>query len=383
MNTKRPTRIQTNIFDDTSFELRQMNRLERQKNWEQLAEKAKNFTFKHKEIAEGHYYSGIANANLGKRRKAISDFNKAITEDKDYRDAYMQRALTRAKMGHNKLAQKDLKLALEKERKIIETRDRKKLNETIKRASQRAKDFEKEFLITFENQTAKITSPTKITERFHLLLNDSYVRLYGRHLPKLTDESDSEDFLPTDRLKHNSYAIDQLSDRNSLAYKADNASSKLRSWIMIIWLFVTGLFFFDLSFLKIPLLSTVVESENNLTVLFRYGVTLLFLTLPFVAFAKRAERQFENELTRFHAIFRDLNMLLIWNALSPEKRSEFPEAIYNHLSENSSANISLEMFNPSLATKKSEAKVRKLLNENMNSKLKNLIKINNPPDTTS
>lgn len=169
MNTKRPTRIQTNIFDDTSFELRQMNRLERQKNWEQLAEKAKNFTFKHKEIAEGHYYSGIANANLGKHRKAISDFNKAITEDKDYRDAYMQRALTRAKMGHNKLAQKDLKLALEKERKIIETRDRKKLNETIKRASQRAKDFEKEFLITFENQTAKITSPTKITERFHVV----------------------------------------------------------------------------------------------------------------------------------------------------------------------------------------------------------------------
>ena len=61
-------------------------------------------------------------------------------------------------------------------------------------------------------------------------------------------------------------------------------------------------------------------------------------------------RRAEQERTLLHALMRDRNMLLFWNAQEPEdkttNRSKLATTIAEHLSTNSAADVSLKMMKP-------------------------------------
>ena len=117
--------IQTGEFGIPIGRIRSMKRLESRKKWDELAETAKRFVSRYSHLPDGYYYRGLAKTNLGQYRGAIIDFNKAIKINADYREAYIQRGLTRSKMGKDKLAEQDLNLVFEKDQKIIAEREKK------------------------------------------------------------------------------------------------------------------------------------------------------------------------------------------------------------------------------------------------------------------
>ena len=79
------------------------------------------------------------------------------------------------------------------------------------------------------------------------------------------------------------------------------------------------------------------------------------MTTPFIAFARRANREYKEELIRYFALKRDRNMMLYWTAIAAEKKQEHVDTMFTHLSENSVANMSFQMSHPKLARKQSDS----------------------------
>ena len=85
----------------------------------------------------------------------------------------------------------------------------------------------------------------------------------------------------------------------------------------------------------------------------------LFESTTFVAHARRENCVFFEDLNRDLALKRDLNIMLYWTAISGEQKQEHVSNMIKHFSENSVADLSLQMSYPKLNRNRSDKRTQK------------------------
>ena len=362
---------------------------------------------------------GIAKARLELHEEAIRDYNKAIEIDHKYAKAYSNRGTTKSELGHQKEAIEDYDKAIElnsgeagfynnrgnaknklgQYEEAIEDYDRaieldsKNVDFHHNRGSTIGRLIEKNTLAQLE----RITNPQEIIKQFENDINRSHIKLYGFPEGGLshkrttkgngggefgggkgdgegeidgTGSGTGSDTSKTSREDEKSkkslckLALSPLTFwkwiinedgklriplRGSLAFKADKASSCLRVFIILI-VAITPIGF-NYLFPPEPDTNTFSETLRFL----RNSLLFTLLVGVFIAFARRANREYKEELNRYFALKRDRNIMIYWTALTAEQKQENLNTMFTHLSENSVANMSFQMSHPKLASKQSDS----------------------------
>ena len=327
--------------------------------------------------AAAYYNRGIAKSKLGQYTEAIKDYDKAIELDPNDTAAYNNRGNAKRGLGQHEEAIKDYDRAIEL--------DSKNVDFYHNRGSTIGRLIETNTLAQLE----RITNPQEIAKQFDDDINRSHIKLYGFPEGGLSQKSSTKgngsggfgggigsgsgnryggghgggsDTSKTSREDDKFH----LPLKVGLDDKAEKAASRLRFWVIGIVLFTLFLFYFDYSLLEIfcffkdlcalPDPAKQQAEENiwpTIFLLSKYSLTLLLVTTPFIAYARRANREYKEELNRYFALKRDINLMLYWTALTAEQKQQHVNTIFTHLSENSVANMSFQMSHPKLARKQS------------------------------
>ena len=157
--------------------------------------------------------------------------------------------------------------------------------------------------------------------------------------------------------------------KSNLTERADNASSRYRFFMLIIWAVVAFLFYhyFDTS-------NEALKPQDAWLIIVPVTATVLLLSLPFYLHVRYASRQREVNIVRLHSLMRERNRILFWQAQSHERedsdKSNLAPAILENMEKNSTADVSLQMMHPRQFTRK--GKSGELSEETSNSLIKKL-----------
>ena len=372
--------------DDIQKRIEALDELVDAKNWDALEQAANQFIEDYPDRAEGFFARGVSKQPQEQYIEVIIDYDKAIDLDPKNARAYNKRGNVKSILGQFEEAIKDYVEAIRLKPNFSKTfNDRGNAKGRLRLFEEAIKDFDKaielnpneedyrqnlsnvlamreanktrvEFLASYQDAIRDITDPQEITKQFEKDINRSHVKLYGFSEEFIDD--DSENKYPTPL-------------KNSLAYKADKAASWLRIWIIIIVLCTLALIYFDYSLVKIiveiwchredlctlPTFNVSSAEESiwpSIFLLSKYSLTLLLVTTPFVTNARRANREYKEEINRYFSLKSDKNMMLYWSAIEKDSKQEHMDTMFTHLSENSVANMSFQMSHPKLASRQSD-----------------------------
>ncbi|MGC6531323.1 MAG: hypothetical protein ACON4G_09920 [Candidatus Puniceispirillaceae bacterium] len=170
--------------------------------------------------------------------------------------------------------------------------------------------------------------------------------------------------------------------------KANISSSLLRVFVVIIFTFLLVLYLANnlFDFISV-LLKFSLSGFTNLQlfkghisdITFEKALSFLsfqaILSAPFYLYARRANREFQEERVRLHALMRDRNLILLWSAQERENKALFSGKLFDQMTQSNTADLSLKMMHPKHAGRHQKT------DQGLPDKIADLVKRNPPPDT--
>ena len=342
-------------------------------------------------VAEPLSNRGNMKQELGEHEEAIEDYSEAINIKPQESSYYFNR-------GNSKFKIDDFEGALEDYEKAISIDPEKESyhhNRAIAIGRITAKETEENLTGTFENilnettkaydaQLKEFTDPQKIIELYEDEINRSSLRTYGTKsfATKEEDQQKKAERLKTaDKpikkfawhiwhgLGHFSHWLGHRVLPNCLEKKASYASFLLRVFVIAIFAFLLVLFLANNLFDFISILFKFSLSGFTDIKLFKGHISDItiekalsfisfqaILSAPFYLYARRVNREFQEERVRLHALMRDRNLLLFWSAQDRENKALFSGKLFDQMTQSSTADLSLRMMNPKQAVRFQEAR---------------------------
>ena len=137
---------------------------------------------------------------------------------------------------------------------------------------------------------------------------------------------------------------------------AERASSRYRFIVPVMWLGVAYLFY---RFYFNGLSGTLADIKWLEVI--AYTTTLLIVTAPFTFHVRYLASQKEQELVRLHALIRDRQITLFWQAQviksAGSNETQLAEQYLNHMHTNSSADMSFKMIRKPLFSRKHDERI--------------------------
>ena len=329
------------------------------------------------------YYNsrGVAKFQLERFDDARADFEQAISLDEDNAKALSNLGGLKSDFGEHEDGLKDLNKSIEIDNKdSMSSSNRGNVKVKLGLYDDASDDFEKaleiapdnadlqakfgyvlglkksqeisgKVIANYEANLGEVTNANTIIKLYQNEIDFLHQRLYGIG----SDDSDVDGYgsgsgsgngnangnndTPQNKRPQNS-EINETIVKNAV-----EASKNLAEYVFGIAVFVSLLFLFIFHDLFQTGLRTL-EVRH----LFLYTSTIGFCSAPLLLHRRYMIKRAEQERTLLHALMRDRNMLLFWNAQEPEdkttKRSKLATTIADHLSTNSAADVSLKMMNP-------------------------------------
>ena len=298
---------------------------------------------------------GTAKQALEQYDEAIADYNEAIRLDQNDAAAYNNRGNVKQVQKRYEEAIRDYDRAISLDPQLTGIYQNKGV--TLALQAQ-------------ENVLEKTSNPNEIIKQYDKDINQSHCRLYG-----FPENGNDECISILCRIKtYFAKIIGRYPKtspkplKGSLANRANKAADRLRFWISGIVAVVSLLFFVDyFSFVEIycyfgdiceiprPYMPQAEKSNTSIIAsATRYSLILIILTGAFFAYARRANREYKEELNRYFALKRDRNIMLYWTTISGQQKIAQIEKIFTHFSENSVADLSFQMLDPKLARQKAK-----------------------------
>ena len=292
---------------------------------------------------------GGLKSDFGEIADGLEDLNRSINiNDKDSM-AYSNRGNVKVMLERYDDAIEDFKNALEIEPDNADLQAKFGYILGIKKSQ----EISGKVIANYEANLGEVTNANTIIKLYQNEIDFLHQRLYGVG----SDDSDVDGYgsgsgsgygngngngtndTPKNKRPQNSEI------NETIVKKAVEASKNLAEYVFGIAFFVSLLFLFIFHDLFQTGLRTL-EVRH----LFLYTSTIGLCSAPFFLHRKYMIRRAEQERTLLHALMRDRNMLLFWNAQEPEdkttNRSKLATTIAEHLSINSAADVSLKMMNP-------------------------------------
>ena len=329
--------------------------------------------------ADAYNNRGSAKYKLGHHEEAIKDYDKAIELKHDYADAYNGRGIAKSNLGHYTEAIKDYDKAIE----LDDLKPSYYHNRALAIGKKAAKESEKKLISGYQKQLKQFTDPKEIVELYEDEINRSSLRTYGTK-SFTTQEEDKEK--KAERLEKADKPIKKSAWRiwhglghflhwfghrvlpNCLEKKASYSSFLLRVFVIVIFAFLLVLYLANNLFDFISVLLKFSLSGFTNLQLFKghisditLGKALSFLSFqailsaPFYLYARRANREFQEERVRLHTLMRDRNLILLWSAQEQENKALFSGKLFDQMTQSSTADLSLRMMNPRQAARFQEA----------------------------
>ena len=315
------------------------------------------------EYHEAYNNWGVAKNCLEQYEEAILDFDRAIELNDEYYEAYHSRGV--AKLGLYAEAIADFDKAIELNPSFDEARD----NRAIAVASLSAQQTQERVIETYEDNIRNITATNHILELYQREIEFSRQRLYGissQEYKLLSDTTGSGNGDATGNGNGDGKGSgndEPPEDNNSPKVKlneninrdAVNSFRYLIAWLLFVVSVVSYLFFELYINLCQPDFKEFCEtgwSTLEFHHIFHYTFTIAILSTPSFFRTRFMIRRAEHERTILLSLIRDRIILLFWAAQEPEdkttNRSKLAPTIADHLTANSSADISLTMLRSKL-----------------------------------
>ena len=288
---------------------------------------------------------GNAKYSLGHHEEAIKDYDKAIVLNPNNANAYNGRGTAKAQLEDYTEAIKDYDKAIELDDQKLSYYH----NRALAIGTFQASETKRKLIESYEEQIRETGDPVKLIELFDRDISKSEGRLYG------------ETTSPNDPKLKTIGWIDE----------ARNAAKNLCIAIPIIVTTVFAITFLELNYLpnefkfRDPTSLRLIQSTS----------LFLLISSPFFLNARHLNRRANEELVRLHAIKRDRNLILIWNAKKLEGNDALSGKLFDQMTYHSTADISLKMMHPKHAGRHQET------DQGLTDKIADLVKRNPPPDT--
>ena len=341
--------------------------------------------------ASAYNNRGSAKDKLGRHEEAIKDYDKVIELDPEISAAYNNRGTAKGELGRYEEAIKDYD-------KAIELNDQEPAyfhNRAMAIGKRAAKESEEKLVNTYEEalkdandeyqyHLKQFTDPHQIIKFYEDEVNRSSLRTYGTKsfTTKKEDKEKKAQRLEESGnqikksawhlwhgLGHFSHWFGHRVLPNCLEKKASYSNFLLRFFILAIFAFLLMVYMADNLFDFISVLFKFSLSGFTNLKLFKGHITEItfekvlslisfqaILSAHFYLYTRRANREFQEERVRLHALMRDRNLLLFWSAQERKNKALFSSKLFDQMTQSSTADLSLRMMNPRQAARFQEAR---------------------------